>query len=341
ALVHELVELHHGKISVYSKKGENNGTEFVLRFPGGNSHLEPGEIAENHHPPLNEGEYPSFLTMNDEDTESSETNDDNSDADDMKAGEEKDIILVVEDNSDLCHYIRGSLEPGYKVLEAKDGREGIRTAKEVIPDLIISDIMMPLADGYELCRTVKSEVPTSHIPVILLTAKAGEESMLEGYETGADDYITKPFSTPLLRARIKNLIDLRRSLQLNFNREVGLEPLPRMSISRIDREFLKDLETVVRKNLSEPEFNVEDLSKRLYTSRATLHRKVQALFGDTPTNIIRAFRLQHALKLLKNNFGSVTEVAFEVGFTSRAYFTKCFKEKYRKLPSDYLSSQLK
>jgi signal transduction histidine kinase/DNA-binding response OmpR family regulator/ligand-binding sensor domain-containing protein len=348
ALVKELVELHHGEVTVRSNRGENSGTEFILRFPGGKSHLEPEEMAEHGGRPSAERETPSFSPL--EAGESLEPADDagstdggadaDADADaDIDAEEEKDIILVVEDNADLRHYIRGSLAADYKVLEAGSGREGIETAKSVIPDLIISDIMMPEADGYELCRTVKNDVATSHIPVVLLTAKAAEENILEGIEAGADDYLTKPFSTRLLRARIKNLIDLRRRLQLDFKRQIGLEPPLRMSISRIDREFLKDLETVVREDLSDPDFNVERLSKRLYTSRATLHRKIQALSGETPTDFIREFRLQRALQLLKNNYGSVTEVAFEVGFTSRAYFTKCFKEKFRKLPSYYLSSR--
>jgi AraC-like DNA-binding protein len=173
----------------------------------------------------------------------------------------------------------------------------------------------------------------------MLTARASEESVVEGLETGADDYITKPFNTRLLCARIRNLIALRRQLQLALNREMTLQPAD-LSFSRIDREFLTDLNDVIDKNLSDPEFNVEDLSRRLYMSRATLYRKIQALSGETPTDFIRSHRLKRAVQLLKSSrYGSVTEVAFEVGFSSRAYFTRCFREKFHQLPSVYLSAR--
>jgi len=349
ALAKEIVELHHGCIDVNCKEGEDRGTEFTVYLPLGNIHLSPEEIAENNRRTIAEGntegnmEIPVFTSFetgeNGAGEKPADSGVDNRESPDIAQGEEKDIILVVEDNDDLRQYIRGSLEPGYKVLEAKDGKEGIDKAKAVIPDLVISDIMMSEADGYELCRAVKSDVSTSHIPVILLTARAAEENILEGLETGADDYITKPFNTPILLARIKNLIDQRRRLQLEFHRDIGFTPPLKMSISKIDQEFLKDLEAVIRQNLSEPDFNVEEMSKRLYISRATLHRKMQALTGETPTDFLRSFRLHRALTLLKSNFGPVTEVAFEVGFTSRAYFTKCFREKFHRLPSDFIAAK--
>jgi AraC-like DNA-binding protein len=199
--------------------------------------------------------------------------------------------------------------------------------------------MMPEKDGYELCRDIKNDISSSHIPVILLTAKASDDDMVQGLESGADDYITKPFNTRLLCARIRNLIELRRQLQINISREMILQP-SRMSLSKMDREFLDDLKSVIEKNLSDPDFNVEDLSKRLYMSRATVYRKVLAIIGETPTDFIRSCRLKRAAQLLNSNYGSVTEVAFEVGFTSRAYFTKCFKEKFHRVPSEYLSSDL-
>jgi signal transduction histidine kinase/DNA-binding response OmpR family regulator/ligand-binding sensor domain-containing protein len=342
ALVKELVELHHGEIMVRSKeKGEDSGTEFILRFPLGKEHLKREEMVENHtrHKSLEEKEIPEASLLELEAIEASEHEED-METEEEKVGEvpDKDIVLVVEDNADLRYYIRTSLEPDYTVAEAKDGREGIEKARSIIPDLIISDIMMPEKDGYELCRDIKSDISTSHIPVILLTARSSEEDMVRGLETGADDYITKPFNPRLLRARIKNLIDLRRQLQVSINRDMLLQP-SRMSLSRIDHEFLNDLKDVIEKNLSDPDFNVEDLSKRLYMSRATVYRKVLALSGETPTDFIRTCRLRRAAQLLKSQYGSVTEVAFEVGFTSRAYFTKCFKEKFHKLPSEYFSTE--
>jgi signal transduction histidine kinase/DNA-binding response OmpR family regulator len=342
ALVKELVELHHGVITVQSKEGDGSGTEFVLRLPQGRAHLSSGEIVERSSRQTGQTEAPLIPLLETVPLSEEETADISAEADDseLSAGKEspQNIILVVEDNADLRFYIRSSLEPDYSVIEAKNGREGIEKAGNVIPDLIISDIMMPEVDGYELCRAVKSDVSTSHIPVILLTARASEESIVQGLETGADDYVTKPFNTRVLRARIANLIELRRQLQLNLNREMFFQP-SMVKVSNIDREFLGDLESVLEKNLSDPDFNVEELSRRLYMSRTTVYRKIQALSGESPTDFIRYYRLKRAAQLLKSNFGSITEVAFEVGFNSRAYFTKCFKEKFHQLPSEYITSQ--
>lgn len=337
SLVKELVALHHGEVTVKSHQAEDSGTEFTLRFKLGRDHLNDEEIVPQLDFNLEEDALDAL-----EIEETMEPGEifsalDGSRLKEGKAGT-KTLVLVVEDNADLRRYIRGSLEPDYNVMEAADGVSGIEKAKESIPDIVISDIMMPGKDGYELCRELKSDMATSHIPVVLLTAKASEENVVKGLETGADDYITKPFSTRILAARIRNLVELRQQLQLKLNRQMVLQP-SKISMSDMDREFLKDLQEVIEKNLSEPEFNVEDLSKRLYMSRTTVYRKIQALSGETPTDFIRSYRLMRAAQLLKNKFGSVTDVAFEVGFSSRAYFTKCFKEKFHRLPSEYLQSE--
>jgi signal transduction histidine kinase/DNA-binding response OmpR family regulator len=339
ALTKELVNLHHGRLDVHSRVGEPRGTEFTIQLPMGNEHLKPEEIIEGV-----EGETPTackipaamLIEEEKSEIETKET------MDTVEPGEdgahEKDIILVVEDSADVREYIRGSLEPTYMVVEAKDGEEGINNAKEIIPDLIISDVMMPGIDGFELCQVLKKDVLTSHIPVILLTAKAADEDVLEGLATGADDYITKPFNTKILCARIKNLIDLRRQLQQNLKREMTLQPV-KTSVSQVDKEFFKDMHKVIEKNLSESDFNVEQMGKKLYMSRATLYRKIMALTGETPTEYIRTYRLKRGAELLKNNYGTVLEVALEVGFSSSAYFTKCFKEKFHQLPSEFQASE--
>jgi DNA-binding response OmpR family regulator len=318
-------------------------------LPLGKKHLQPEEIKEKECS-LKNDEKESFLQPGildaamdiecavEEKKSLIQDSDYNMSVEDGNLEKEKNIILVVEDSADLRYYIRTSLEPFFLVEEAANGREGIEKAKTIIPDLIISDIMMPGIDGYELCRIIKNDISTSHIPVVMLTAKASEENIIQGYETGADDYITKPFNTRLLGARIKNLIELRRQLQLNVNREMAFQPSS-IKVSKIDREFLDDLQKVIEKNLSNPDLNVEDLSKRLYMSRTTLYRKILALTGEPPTDFIRTCRLKKAAQMLKNNYGSVTEVAFEVGFNSRAYFTKCFREKFHRLPSDYFISE--
>jgi CheY-like chemotaxis protein len=222
ALTKELVTLHHGRINVHSQEGK--GTEFIIRLPLGDRHLKPHEIVpvESPAPRWKSRQIPAILAaypMEKEEFDSMEV-----DKDLSVEGKEKNLILVVEDHAEVRDYIRGALEPDYIVKEALNGREGINKAKELIPDLVISDIMMPVPDGYELCRVLKNDISTSHIPIILLTAKASEESVVHGLETGADDYITKPFNTKILQARIKNLIDLRRHLQMKIQRQKMLMP---------------------------------------------------------------------------------------------------------------------
>jgi signal transduction histidine kinase/DNA-binding response OmpR family regulator len=335
ALCKELVELHHGTITVRSREGE--GSTFIIRLPVGEAHLAPDEQGVptelNVSAPA-EGVPALKIVMKEEENGSESEPGTGIDFDSETGMDEKNIILVVEDSADMRDYIRGALEPVYTVVDAEDGQQGIQKAQEIIPDLIISDIMMPGVDGYELCRVLKNDVQTSHIPIILLTARASEENILQGLETGADDYITKPFNTKILEARIKNLIDIRSQLQKNLNREMTLQPV-KTSVSKIDREFLKELQDVIKKNLSDPEFNVEELCKKLYMGNTTLYRKIQALCGQTPTEFIRSCRLKRAAQLLESGFGSVTEVAFEVGFSSRTYFTKCFKQRFNQLPSNF------
>jgi signal transduction histidine kinase/ligand-binding sensor domain-containing protein/CheY-like chemotaxis protein len=323
ALAKELVELHHGTIDVRSREGK--GTEFIIRIPIGDAHLKPGEIIESPGNPYQPGKrgVPTAIER---------------DVAAEAAGEEtlvtgKDIILVVEDSADVRDYIRGELEPLYTVVDARDGREGIDKAQEIVPDLIISDIMMPRVDGYELVRTLKGHINTSHIPIILLTAKASEESIIQGLETRADDYITKPFSTKILNARIKNLIDLRRQLQQSFDRDMTLQPV-KMELSPIDKEFIKEVNAAIVENISDPDFNVDALCKKLYMSRSNVYRKIQALSGETLADYIRSYRLKQGAKLLLKGSMSVLEVAFEVGFSSASYFTKCFKKKFHRLPSE-------
>jgi signal transduction histidine kinase/DNA-binding response OmpR family regulator len=333
ALTKELVTLHHGRINVHSQEGK--GTEFIIRLPLGNRHLRPHEIAAPADFPVQRrkpGQIHAASLMEDEEIESKEAKAE------VRNGKEKNVILVVEDHAEVRDYIRGALETANTVVEAVNGREGINKAKDIIPDLVISDIMMPKADGYELCRVLKNDISTSHIPIILLTAKASEESVVHGLETGADDYITKPFNTKILQARIKNLIDLRRHLQLKIQRQKILMP-EEISVSSMDEAFLKEFQDLIEKNLSEPELDIDHLCDKLYMSRANLFRKVQALTGQSPIQFILSYRLQRAAQLLKANFGNVTEVALEVGFSSPAYFTKRFKEKFHQLPSTFQASE--
>ena len=338
AIAREIVDLHHGKIDVHSR--ENKGTEFIIRLPMGDAHLQPEEIVESLEIPYQHKEPAEIPGLLAREKQRGVPDDVKTETDDgiETLVTEKNIILVVEDSADVRDYIRGSLEPLYEVVDAKNGREGMQKAQKIIPDLIISDIMMPEVDGYELCRQLKNDVRTSHIPIILLTAKASEEGIIRGLETGADDYITKPFNTKILCARIKNMIDLRSQLQFKLKRQMRLQPAE-ISVTSFDEEFYQEMETVIEKNLSDPEFKVEQLGKKLYLSRATLYRKIMALTGEPPYQFIRSYRLKRAAQLLKANFGNVTEVAVEVGFTNMAYFTQCFKEEFHQLPSTYQASE--
>jgi len=344
ALVKELVTLHHGHISVHSSEGK--GAEFIIQLPLGKAHLKPEEIFEKVE--AFEDVEPEALVYQSEQKKPLEVptgdmieNDENrvekSEADEV-GEEEKNVILVVDDSADVRFFIKSSLEPLYTIVEAADGREGIDKAKTVIPDLIVSDVMMPNVDGFELCRELKTDIKTSHIPVILLTAKAAEESIIEGLETGADDYITKPFNTKILLTRIKNLIDLRCQLQEKIQREMMLQPTE-IAVSSMDKGFMKELKKSLEKNMSDEEFGVDELAKGLYVSRTTLNRKLRALTGESTNQFIQSYRLKRAAQLLKTNYGNVTEVAFEVGFSNSAYFTKCFKEKFHRLPHTFQASE--
>ena len=334
ALVKEILKLHRGKITVRSEEGK--GTEFTILLPLGSEHLEGEEMtgAGNypaHHldytiPMNTPGVYEDGLPPGEEETPPTKKTE--------PEARGKNLILVVEDNPDVRRYIKNSLQAQYRVVEAGDGEEGIRKAKKIIPDLIISDVMMSKVDGCELCRVLKEEIKTSHIPIILLTARASEESMFRGLGTGADDYITKPFNTGILLTRIKNLIDLRRHLQLKIQRQMLLHP-EEIEVSSMDKAFIKELRDLIEKNLADPTFNVETLLKKLYMSRTSLYHKIMALTGESPNQFIRSYRLKRAAKLLQGNFGNVTEVAFAVGFSSTAYFTKCFKKKFRQLPKAF------
>jgi CheY-like chemotaxis protein len=243
-------------------------------------------------------------------------------------------VLLVEDNVDMRTFISILLEKYYIVVAVENGREGIDTAKKMIPDIIVSDIIMPGIDGIRLCRELKNNFNTSHIPIILLTARAAESEIILGLEAGADDYIIKPFSIEVLLARIKNLVNLRRQLHEKLERRMRFQP-EEISLSQLETLFLDKIESLIEENLSDPGFGVDQLATGLDISRPTLYRKILAVTGQTPQKFIQSYRLKRSFELLKSQNGNVTEVAYKVGFSSSAYFTKCFKETFHRLPSDF------
>jgi signal transduction histidine kinase/ligand-binding sensor domain-containing protein/DNA-binding response OmpR family regulator len=332
ALVKELVELHHGEIFVDSKIGK--GTEFTVRLPLGKTHLKDEKIDDR---PVAETypEVPVDADLFVAEVDSSGTIEHES----TTPGEEATIVLIVEDNPDVSSYIRQILEPFFQIIEAQDGQEGVDKAVEIIPDLVISDIMMPKMDGYELCKTLKTDERTSHIPIILLTARAASESKLEGLETGADDYIIKPFDSKELLARVKNLIKIRNQLRQRFSREIVLKPKD-IAITPMDEVFLQKLQSVVNEHLDDENFTIEMLGYEVGMSRSQIHRKLRALIDQSASRFIRSMRLQRAVELMKKRAGTITEIAYMTGFHSQAYFTTCFQEQFSCSPKEYLKNIL-
>jgi DNA-binding response OmpR family regulator len=241
---------------------------------------------------------------------------------------------VVEDNRDVQRYLGGFLEKEYTLLFASNGVEGIDQAVKHVPDLIVSDVMMPQMNGDEMCSKLKADPATSHIPLILLTARAGRESLLSGLKTGADDYLTKPFDAQELLARIHNLIEQRRKLQEKFSTQNPFNP-QKLDFSENDRSFLGRIIEMVNKNVSNPSFSTEMLAAEMALSRTQLFRKLKSLTGKSVSDFIRHTRLNHAAELLKSNQGNVSEVAFAVGFNHLGNFSRYFKNQFGVLPSDY------
>nr|NQU89769.1 response regulator [Bacteroidota bacterium] len=340
ALTKELVELHHGKISVKSEL--HSGTVFSIWFPMGRDHLKEDEIVrqiEKMDSSPAEVYKPIQVDISEEFTEPLKgPNQKPADFsfEDIDNGKSDPVLLIVEDNSDLRAYIRSYLDPGFKVIEAFDGEHGLRKATELIPDLIVSDVMMPKMDGVELCMRLKTDERTSHIPVILLTAKASIEDKLEGLETGADDFITKPFDPQELQVRIKNLISQREKLREYYTKEIGVTSTePTGKINSMDQQFLQKLKKIVDEKMNESDFGVENLSSEMAMSRVQMHRKLKALLNQSAGDLIRYSRLQQAAKLLKSKSKTVTEIAYQVGFNNLSYFAKCFQEQYGVNPSEY------
>ncbi|NNE76675.1 MAG: response regulator [Pricia sp.] len=244
-------------------------------------------------------------------------------------------ILLVEDNADMRDFIRGHLIRLYKVKEAINGEMGFQKAITTPPDLIITDLMMPKMDGIELCKKLKTDVQTSHIPVIMLTAKAGIDNKIEGLETGADDYLTKPFDGEELLVRIKNLIEQRQRLRELFsNKEIDLDP-KKVTVTSVDRKFIEQVLELLELNFSDSEFGVPQMQSALAMSKTQLHRKLKALTNESPGELLRNFRLKMAAQLLAQKADSVTQIAYRVGFNNLSYFAKCFKELYGVAPSSF------
>jgi len=332
ALTREMVELHYGTITVESEP--DTGSTFTLLLPLGNDHLKPEEIevdAPTHQtsPELIPGLSESF---DETETVVKET---------LEANNNKAILLIVEDNTDMRSYIREYFETDYQIIEAVDGSDGFDKATINIPDIIISDVMMPKMDGNELCSKLKTNESTSHIPVILLTAKASSESKIEGLETGADDFITKPFDGKELQVRVKNLVEqrdkVRRLLESKIKKSHSVIQVDfaDSGITSMDEQFMQKVFELLKEHHSNPEFSIHDFGQHIGLSVAQLNRKIKALTGQSSGEFIRTFRLTRAAELIKKKSGTITEIAYDVGFSSPSYFSECFKAHFGKMPSDF------
>jgi len=332
ALVKELVDLHKWDIEVKSELGK--GTEFYLRIPLSEAYLQEGE-KEYEQGSDREKSEAVLLSTDKLNQESIEKEIVQELAEKQRLLSAKPLILIVEDSEDVRLYLTGLLKNDYNLKEAFDGEDGIRKATELMPDLIISDVMMPSMDGFEFCKKIKSDWETSHIPVILLTAKASAESKIEGLETGADDYLTKPFSSKELSVRIKNLLEQRKKLHYKFSKEIKVEPAS-IAINSLDNEFLEKAFAVAQKNLSNTGFSSEMFAKEMFVSRSQLHRKLISVTGQGPGEFLRTFRLKKSATLILERKLSITQIAFEVGFSSPSHFTKAFRQQFNCLPTEFI-----
>ncbi|HEY0769895.1 MAG TPA: ATP-binding protein, partial [Sphingobacteriaceae bacterium] len=302
SIVNEFVKAHGGYMSLESEPMK--GSRFSVYLP-----LDPVKVTIH----LREGETPV-------------------------AHADKPTLLLVEDNVDFRYYLKDQLLNEYSVLEADNGIEGLKKAIDTIPDLIISDVMMPGMDGVQLCRELKSDRHTSHIPIILLTARHASEQKIQGFEFGADDYITKPFNFEILQSRIRNLIHQRQLFQQHFQKHLTVKA-SEVQITSLDEKLIKSAVETVERNINNPDFSVEELSRLMGMSRVLLYKKLLSLTGKSPIEFIRSIRLQRAAQLLEKSQCNVSEIAYQVGFNNPKYFAKYFKEEYNILPSAYAASK--
>ena len=337
ALVKSFVELHHGEARVESELGK--GSDFIVVIP-----REQEGDSQVIHNDVNIVDNSANASASDGKNVVDESVLQYIDDGDRSRGKvqllvsentNRPTVLVVDDNTDIRQYERTLLQDEYIVLEAADGKEGLAVAMKEVPDLVICDVMMPVMDGLEFTKQLKTNTATSHIPVIMLTAKNLEEHRAEGYEHGADSYITKPFHSKVLLARIENLLRQRQLLKnLYQGTKEAEKEISEAHLENRDKQFLKQLQAIIQKNLSDSEFGVEDMGQQIGLSRVQLYRKVKAMTGSSVVDLLRKARLAKARRLLETRSMSVSEVAYEVGFSAPSYFTKCFKDEYGMLPGD-------
>lgn len=318
AIVKAFTELHHGEVSATSIEGK--GSTFTIHIPvrqKGEVTNQSTEKIEQLVEPSSAEEVPNQARHIDELIQPYQT--------------DKPEVLIIDDNIDIRTYLRSVLSEKYNVSEAADGKVGLELARKIVPDIVLSDIMMPVMDGLAFCQQLKTDKAISHIPVILLTARSLDEQRAEGYEHGADAYLSKPFSLRLLLSRIDNLIESRKKLNQTWSKGVEDDEIGNIS-NEIDKSFLKQLRKIIQENLANSDLSVEQIGDEIGLSRVQLYRKVKALTGYSPVEIVRKARLTRARHLLQTTERTVSEVAYAVGFSTPSYFSKCYKDEFGENP---------
>ena len=306
SLVKNLAELHHGTIQVESTMGE--GSTFRFRFRTNNPYPEANRLDLQIKVP---------------------------DVDEINIT--KDLILVVEDNDEIREYIARSLSDIYNILQATNGKKGVELAFEHIPDIIVSDVMMPVMDGMAFCKIMKEDMRTSHIPLILLTARDTMQDRMDGYSIGADSYITKPFSAGLLQTRVKNLLEAKQKLALLYSSSLNQkQAFMTESLNKLDKEFMDKVNRIIEDNLDSEQINVAFIAEQMNMSHSTLYRKIKALTSLSVNDIIKKLKLQKAEQLLLSGKHSISEISYMIGFSTPTYFRQCFKDEFGQSPTEYL-----
>jgi DNA-binding response OmpR family regulator/nitrogen-specific signal transduction histidine kinase len=324
SLVHELVKIYGGNVSLESKI--NVGTEFSITLPVTENRFPPSSFME-----AQRGQDPARMLSSDINKSAST---DNSKLEVETSIEKEDVILIVEDSDELRNFISHNLSYSFQTIVARNGEEGFTMAINHLPSLIVSDVMMPELDGLHFAEKIRSDERTCHIPIILLTAKADLESRLEGLETGADDYLSKPFSTAELRVRIKNLIEQRKKLAIKYRIRLN-EPNPANYVPSLDEKFLQKAKTIVEKNIGDASFGVEKMADEIHLSRAQLFRKLKAIAGISPNEFINDLRLEKAAALIEAKADILTQISYAVGYNEQSYFAKRFRKKFGVSPREY------
>lgn len=318
SLTTSLVDAHGGKIDVCSDK--NTGTTFRVLLPSLSNDLMPSDT------------YVAGYTESRLELETIELDSDFEIQ--ISQNEDKPVVLVIEDNYDMRKFIQQILCKEYSIITADNGADGLTMAKKYIPDIIISDVMMPEKDGFELCRILKENLSTNHIPIILLTACSLDEQKSVGFESGADAYIPKPFNAHLLKIRVRKLIESRQKMKEAFSNNL-INDIKIESLGEMEQNFINDFQVYVEKYISNSELSVDELADNLKLSRSQLYRKIKSLTNYSPNELIRIIRLKYAKQLLNGKIKSISEVAYEAGFSSPSYFAKCFKDIYGESPTEY------